>query len=92
MVLDGGLLAGAEVAAVVEVHAVGDVREALRRHGRLHLGEELVFAVEASLGVVALVVGVFEFVGLEDLGGDWCSAAKARAAASSARGARRSRR
>ena len=38
--------------------------------GSLHLGEELVFAVEAALGVVALVVGAFEFVGLEDLDGD----------------------
>ena len=34
------------------------------------MGEELVFAVEAALGVVALVVGVFELVGLEDLEGD----------------------
>ena len=36
----------------------------------LHLGEELVFAVEAALGVVALVVGVFELGGLEDVDGD----------------------
>ena len=70
MVLSGGLLAGAEFAAVVEVHAVGDVCEAGCRAGLFHLGEELVFAVEAAVGVVALVVGAFEFVGLEDLRGD----------------------
>ena len=36
----------------------------------LHLREELVFAVEAAVGVVALVIGIFELVGLEDLRGD----------------------
>jgi hypothetical protein len=35
-----------------------------------HLGEELVFAVEAALGVVAAVVGLVELGGLEDVGGD----------------------
>ena len=38
VVLGGGLLAGAEVAAVVEVHAVGDVREAEARRGALPSG------------------------------------------------------
>ena len=70
VVLGGGLLAGAEVSAVVEVHAVGDVGEAVLGAELLHLGEELVFAVEAALGVVALVVGVFELGGLQDVGGD----------------------
>src|ERR1700710_1420693 len=65
-----GLLAGAEFAAVVEVHAVGYVGEAGCGAGLFHLGEELVFAVEAAVGVVALVVGAFELVGLEDLRGD----------------------
>ncbi len=64
MVIGGGLLAGTEFAAVVEVHAVGDVGEASRCSLGFHLGEELVFAVEAAVGVVALVVGAFEFVGL----------------------------
>ena len=68
--LCGGLLAGAEFAAVVEVHAVGDVREAARCADLLHLGEELVFAVKAAVCVVALVIGAFQFVGLEDLDGD----------------------
>ena len=70
VVLGGCLLAGAEVSAVVEVHAEGDVLEASGCALGLHLGEELVFAVEAALGVVALVVGVFEFGGLENVGGD----------------------
>ncbi len=30
---DGGLLAGAEVATVVEVHAIGDVRRSCECHG-----------------------------------------------------------
>ena len=64
------MLAGTEVSTVVEVHAVGDVSEAALGAEVLHLGEELVFAVEAALGVVALVVGVFELGGLEDVGGD----------------------
>ncbi len=38
--------------------------------GGFHDGEELVFAVEAALAVVALVVGVFELVGVKDFGGD----------------------
>ncbi len=70
VVLRGGLLAGAELGAVVEVHAVGDVSEAAGCAALLHLGEELVFAVEAAVGVVALVVGVVELVGVEDLDGD----------------------
>ena len=69
MVLGCGLLARAEVGAVVKVHAVGDVREALRCAGQLHLREELIFAVKAALGVVSLVVGAFQLVGLKDL--DW---------------------
>ncbi len=62
----GGLLAGAELAAVVKVHAVGDVGEASGAPESLHLGEELVFAVEAASGIVAGVVGVRELVGLQD--------------------------
>jgi len=70
VVLGGGLLAGAEVAAVVEVHPVGDVGEVSGGTLGFHLGEELVFAVEAALGVVALVVGVFKFVRMKDVEGD----------------------
>jgi len=70
VVLGCGLLARAEVAAVVEVHPVGDVAEALGGAGLLHAGEELVFAVEAALAVVELVGGIFKLVGLENLRGD----------------------
>ena len=70
VVLRGGLLAGAELGPVVEVHAVGDVGEVAGGPGLLHLLEELVFAVEAAMGVVALVVGIFKLVGAEDLDGD----------------------
>ena len=65
-----GLLAGAEVTAVVEVHAVGNVRETSLLATGFHAGEELVFAVETALGVVALVVGVVEFGGEKGFGGD----------------------
>lgn len=65
-----GLLAGAELAAVVEVHAVGNVGETGLLAAGFHAGEELVFAVETALGVVALVVGVVEFGGEESFGGD----------------------
>ncbi len=66
----GGLLAGAEFALVVEVHAVGDGGEAEGSAFGFHLGEEFVFAMEAALGVVAGVIRVGEFGGLEDLEGD----------------------
>ncbi len=73
-VLSGGLLAGAEGGdvggAVVEVHAIGDVGEVPGAAKALHNREELVLAVEAAVGVVALVVGVGELFGLEDLGGN----------------------
>ena len=74
MVLDGSLLSRAKGClrwgAVVEVHAVGYVLEATDDAGLLHLGEELVLAVEAAVAVVALIGGVFEFAGVEDVGGD----------------------
>ena len=65
-----GLLAGAELAAVVEVHAVGNVGETGLLAAGFHAGEELVLAVETALGVVALVVGVVEFGGEEGFGGN----------------------
>ena len=66
----GGFLAGAEFDAVVEVHAVGEMGEAEFEAGWLHLGEELVLAVEAAVAVVAGVVGVVQFAGLQDAGGN----------------------
>src|SRR5580658_4803194 len=66
-VLLGGALAGAEIASVVGIHAVGDVRETKFRAERLHDGEELVFAVETAIGVVALILGPIEFRSLNYL-------------------------
>ena len=70
MVHRGRTLPWPEVSVVVEVSAVGYVREVESGAGLFHLGEEFVFAVEAAVRVVALVVGALEFVGLEDLRGD----------------------
>ncbi len=73
-VFGGGALPGAEGGdirgAVVEVHAEGKVGEVSGGAEALHDGEELVLAVEAALGVVALVVRVREFVSVEDFGRD----------------------
>ena len=75
VVLDGGLLAGAEGCyrggAVVEVHAVGEVEEASGCAGSASIWvKSSSLAVEAALGVVALVVGVVQLFGVEDLEGD----------------------
>ena len=48
----GGLLAGAELASVVKVHAVGEVGEAEFNARGFHLGEELIFAVEAAMKAI----------------------------------------
>ena len=66
----GGFLAGTEVAAVVEVHAIGEVGEAELEARGFHLGEELVLAMEAAVAVVANVVWVVEFAGLQDVSRD----------------------
>ena len=70
VMLGRGLLAGAEFAAVIEVHAEGDVAEAAGLTLGLHASEELIFAVKAALAVVALVVGVLEFFGVQNLDGN----------------------
>ncbi len=61
--LRGGLLAGAVVAGVVGVEAVGDVGDAARGALAFEHGEELVLAVEAAGGVVAGVVFAGELGG-----------------------------
>lgn len=66
LMLFGGALAGAVVAAVIGVHAVGDLVETEFRAELLHGFEELGFAVEAAVGVVALVLGLGELFGLDD--------------------------
>lgn len=66
----GGLLAGTEVAAIIEVHAVGEVGVAELLAQRFHLREQLLLAVEAALGIVARVIGVAEFDCGEDANRD----------------------
>ncbi len=66
----GGLLAGAELGAVVEVHPVGEMRETELQARGFHLGEELILAVEAAILVVAGVVGIFQLAGLQDVDRD----------------------
>jgi len=70
VVQDGGLLAGPELTAVVEVHSVGEVRKAEFEPCGLHLGKELVLTVEAALGVVADVVGLIQLACLQDVRGN----------------------
>jgi hypothetical protein len=64
-----GALAGAEVAGVVGVHAVGDVCEAELRAESTHDVEELVFAMEAAVEVVAGILGAVELFGGDDVEG-----------------------
>src|SRR5438132_10880437 len=66
VVLTSSLLAGTEVALVVEVHAVGDGVEAAGVAKGFHDGEEFVFAMEAARGVVARVSGGIAFCGGDD--------------------------
>src|SRR5438552_3379920 len=52
----GRPLAGTKIALVVEIHAIGDGIEAVLAAVALHDGEELIFAVEAALCVVAGII------------------------------------
>ena len=61
MMLFGGLLAGAEVALIVQVHTVGDRVEPARGAKVFHDCEEFVFAVKAALAVIAGIFGTIEF-------------------------------
>ena len=65
-----GALTGAVVATVVGVHAVGDVRKAELSAEILHAFEKFGLAVEAAIGIIALVLGIFEFFGLDDAQGN----------------------
>ena len=58
----GGALARAEVAGVVSVHAVGNVREAELCTKGFHNGEKFVLAVETAIGVVTLILRTLELV------------------------------
>ncbi len=70
MMLRGGLLAGAEVALIILVHAVGDGVESAGGAEIFHDGEELVFAMEAALAVIAGIFGAVEFCGRDDFEGN----------------------
>jgi hypothetical protein len=70
VVLPGDVPAGAEVAFVVEIHAIRDGVEAARGAESFHDGEEFVFAVEAALAVVAGIFWAVEFGGRDDFEGD----------------------
>jgi hypothetical protein len=62
-----GALAGTKIPGIIGIHPVCDGREAQLRTKGFHDGEELVFAVEASISVVALILGPFQFVGGHDM-------------------------
>ncbi len=60
-------LTGTEIAGVVGIHAIGDGRKAKFCAQRFHDREELVFAMEAAVRVVALVFGTIQFVRSHDV-------------------------
>src|SRR5215472_167161 len=64
MLLRGGL-AGAIIAEVILVHAIDDVLVAALAADFAKTREELVFAVEAAVGVVAQVIGIVELAALD---------------------------
>ena len=70
MVLPCSLLARAEVPLIVHVHAVRDGVKAAGGSNFFHHGEELIFAVKASLPVVADIFGTVEFRGRNHLDRD----------------------
>ena len=69
--LRGGLLAGAEVALIILVHAVGDGIESAGGAEIFHDGEEFIFTVEAALAVVAGIFGAVEFGRCDDFDRDF---------------------
>src|SRR5438876_182971 len=66
----GRPLAGTKIALVVEIHAIGDGIETMFAAVALHDGEELVFAVEAALCVIAGIIWIFQLLRLDDLAGN----------------------
>jgi hypothetical protein len=59
-------LTGAEIAQVVDIHAVDDVADGALMAELFEAGEELVLAMETAVGVVADVIGIVEFVGVDE--------------------------
>ena len=66
MVLPGSLLPGAEVALIVEVHAVSDGVETACGTEFLHHTKKFVFTLKAALAVVAGIFGALELGGGDD--------------------------
>ena len=63
----GRTLPGTIIAQIVLVHAVNDVRDAPFRADLLQNGEQLVFAMEAAIGIVLHVVRILKLVRLDIL-------------------------
>ena len=61
--LPGGLLPRAEVALIVPVHAVGNRVESARGAQLFHDIEKFVFALKATLPVIACILRAVEFGG-----------------------------
>ncbi len=61
-------LARAELGAVVDVHAIGDMRETRLDPEFLHLGEQLVFAMETALRVIAQILRPGQLCGVQNVG------------------------
>ena len=58
--LFGGVLAGAIVAQIVDIHAIGDVLDAAFARHHFQARKQLVLAMEAAVGIVLDVVGIIE--------------------------------
>ena len=67
MVLASGLLSGAEVALVIEIHAVSDGVKAVLFAEGFHDSEEFVFAMEATGCVIASIFGALKLGRWNDL-------------------------
>jgi hypothetical protein len=70
VVLLGGVLSGAEIAQVVDIHPVDDVADGALAAELFEAREELVLAMETAVRVVADVIGIVEFVGIDELVND----------------------
>ena len=63
----GGLLAGTEIAAIIQVHAISQVLEAKAFARFFHFGKKLRLAEETAGRVVLHVVRILHLVGLQHL-------------------------
>ena len=63
----GSALPGPQIAVVVQVPAVRNLREPQFHPRRLHLGEQLVLAVEAAVAIVARVLRVVQLARLQNV-------------------------